>query len=235
MKTVFVALLGLWLAAVSVSAQAGIALGRTRVVFAGGETSRPLKLSNDGEDVYLVQAGVRTWDGQKADDTFRVQPPLFRLEARGNNLLRVTYSGKPLPQDRESVFRLELNAIPSGAPDAGGEALRGRVAASLGVGIKLFYRPKGLPSSPDGAWGSLTFSRQAGQLVVKNPSPFYLTLAELSVGTKGVAFGSGGPEQMIAPFGQVSYPLAVPAGAPVAWTVISDYGGLSTPQKGRVE
>lgn len=228
-------LLSICLIASSFSVQAGIALERTRLVIAGGEHARPLTLKNDGDEVYLVQVGVRTWDGQKADEIFRVQPPLFRLESRGSNLLRVVYSGKPLPQDRESIFRLELNAIPSGTPEEAAESIRGRVSASLGVGIKLFYRPEGVPKSSEVSWGKLTFASKEGQVMMQNPSPFYLTLAELNIVDRTIAFGPDGQQQMIAPFGKISYAIKAPAGAKVNWKIISDYGGLSPRQEGRVE
>lgn len=40
-------------------------------------------------------------------------PPLFVSEAKSENTLRIIYAGAPLPKDRESLFWMNVKAIPS--------------------------------------------------------------------------------------------------------------------------
>jgi P pilus assembly chaperone PapD len=46
-------------------------------------------------------------------------PPLFRLKAGEQGFVRILRSGKPLPEERESMFWLNIKGIPAmdSAPD----------------------------------------------------------------------------------------------------------------------
>ncbi|WP_226864133.1 fimbrial biogenesis chaperone [Enterobacter ludwigii] len=212
--------LGLYTAVV-LPALAGVSLLQTRIVYPQSAQSVSVTLHNSGNEVYLVQAAVMDWDTNKTSPLFSVQPPLFRVEAMSNGVVRVVRTGGGGPQDRESVFRFRINAIPSGtAPIKGGASL----SIALGMGIKLFYRPDGLEMNPDEAYGKLNFSRQGNTVVVKNPTPYYLTFARLSLGGELVNMDKF--PAMIAPFSQARYPEAG-HGSQVEWVLITDYGGNS--------
>ncbi|TCT27383.1 pili/flagellar assembly PapD-like chaperone, partial [Providencia alcalifaciens] len=139
-----------------------------------------------------------------------------------------------LPTDRESVFYLSLLAIPSttkaSAPE--GEMTSAQVSVGIRNVIKLFYRPKGLPMSVETASSQLAFRQQGQQLEVSNPTPYYITLAQLSVDQRPVDVRELGP--MIAPFSTQTYP--VNGGTTRAeWRVITDYGDMSTAYQGKVQ
>ncbi|TCT27584.1 pili/flagellar assembly PapD-like chaperone, partial [Providencia alcalifaciens] len=139
-----------------------------------------------------------------------------------------------LPTDRESVFYLSLLAIPSttkaSAPE--GEMTSAQVSVGIRNVIKLFYRPKGLPMSVETASSQLVFRQQDQQLEVRNPTPYYITLAQLSVDQHPIDVRELGP--MIAPFATHTYP--VKGGATHAeWRVITDYGDMSTAYQGKIQ
>ncbi len=46
---------------------------------------------------------------------FLITPPLFRLDAKQENVLRIIRTGGNLPADRESLFWLNIKSIPSSA------------------------------------------------------------------------------------------------------------------------
>ncbi len=50
--------------------------------------------------------------------------------------------------------------------------------------IKLFVRPANLPQTPEDAPTLLKFSRVGNHLKITNPSAYYLTLVNISVGEK---------------------------------------------------
>ena len=211
----------------SLNVCAGISLGQTRVVYPQSSASQSISLQNSGSEVYLVQAAVTDWESNAPSSVFTVLPPLFRLEGKSTNALRVMRTGGDLPQDRESVFHFRVNAIPaSAAPKAEKEA-GASVSVSLGMGIKLFYRPDALPIKPTQAYGLVTFTRQGNVVLVKNPTPYYLTFAALSLG--GVAVDLQKVPMMLAPFSQQTYPVGG-SGNRAEWAFITDYGGNSETQ-----
>lgn len=202
-------------------AQAGVSLGQTRLVYPQSAGDKTIMLRNSGDTVYLVQAAVTDWATNQPEKAFTVLPPLFRLEGNSSSALRVTRTGGDFPQDRESVFHFRVNAIPaSKTPGADSGA---SLAISLGMSIKLFYRPEGLPVSPAEAYGRLTFHRQGGEVVVSNPTPYYLTFAQLSLG--GAPVNLDKSPAMVAPFGEQRYPSA--SGDRAEWAVITDFGSNS--------
>ncbi|MBS2064903.1 fimbrial biogenesis chaperone, partial [Klebsiella pneumoniae] len=88
-----------------------------------------------------------------------------------------------LPQDRESVFTLALNAIP--AQTETGEQTR--LVISTQNNLKLFYRPAGLPAADETTLAEQPVFRRSGNtLTVKNPSPFYITFSSLSAGNTDI-------------------------------------------------
>jgi len=121
--------------------------------------------------------------------------------------------------------------------------------------FKLFYRPKGLPSSPQQAPGVLRFSRHAPlpdgrpQVRIDNPSPYHVTLARLEVRRAGepvsapalVAFNhQSNLERMVPPMGQLLMPLewealtpeaGLPPDLQVDFNTINDSGGVEPGQQ----
>lgn len=213
-------------------AHAGVSLGQTRIVLPQASASQTVSLQNSGNEVYLVQAAVTDWETNKPSTQFSVLPPLFRFENNSTNALRVVRTGKGngLPQDRESVFHFRINAIPAanGPKPEGGAT----VSISLGMGIKLFYRPEGLTITPVQAYQRVTFRRQSGGVVVSNPTPYYLTFSTLSLGGRTVNLQE--VPMMLAPFSLNKYP-AYGEGSRAEWTFITDYGSSSEPQSATIQ
>lgn len=227
-------LLGVMHSAHAVAADGGISVGQTRVIFSDKQNSAKVTLKNHSDRVYLINSRVlRTPDGrddatQASTVPFLITPPLFRLESGARNaVLVVRNNTTALPADRESVFYLSFLAIPAVSQPAD-EGLDGGMQPRVSVGIrtviKLFYRPSALGLAVDAAPEKLVFTRNGALLHVDNPTPYYQTLANLTVGGQAVDIRAQGA--MIAPFSQGDY-RTTGAGKAVSWAVIDDYGGLS--------
>lgn len=89
------------------------ALGATRVIYPQGskQTSLPI-INSSASNVFLIQSWVANADGSRSTD-FIITPPLFVIQPKKENILRIMYVGPSLPTDRESVFYLNSKAIPS--------------------------------------------------------------------------------------------------------------------------
>ncbi|EBQ1500253.1 fimbria/pilus periplasmic chaperone, partial [Salmonella enterica] len=164
-------------AGLSFAAQAGgIALGATRVIYPQGskQTSLPI-INSSASNVFLIQSWVANADGSRSTD-FIITPPLFVIQPKKENILRIMYVGPSLPTDRESVFYLNSKAIPSVDKNKlTGNSLQ---IATQSV-IKLFIRPKNLAEAPAHAPSTLRCRNERGQLTITNPSPYYVSMVEL--------------------------------------------------------
>ncbi|SQB37637.1 fimbrial chaperone protein [Citrobacter koseri] len=130
-------------------------------------------------------------------------------------------SGDTLPTDRESVYWLNIKAIPSSSPDAKNELL-----IAVKSKMKLFYRPAGLKGDPSLAYQQLTFSSVGGKLSVHNPSPYSVSLYDIKVNGKQLA-----KPPMVLPFQTVSLPQSAVTGGEVSWRAINDFGGITAEHK----
>jgi P pilus assembly chaperone PapD len=168
--------------------------------------------------------------GNRPDAHFVMIPPISRLEANKQNALRILRRDEALPTDRESVYWVRVNAIPASnpaatrqAPEEGG--MGASMAISLGLAIKLYYRPDGLPMRPEEAYSQLAFKHEGTKWEANNPTPYYLSLAELSVGGKQVDLAK--EPYMVPPYGSISWSVPGSQGQAVRWQLINDYGGAT--------
>lgn len=218
----------------------GLNLNKTRLIFSADAGQATVVVNNTSALPYLVTSRVsRTVDGRETSPLF-VSPPLFRLDGRSSNMLRVTGDVRQLPTDRESVFYLNVSGIPKLNPlsreDRGG-FVSGRVAYSIGNIIKVFYRPSGLNGTPDDAARHLIFTRMANGVQARNDSPYYVSLQTLTINGRKVKFDARQPE-MVSPFSTVTYPnmAAFPVSrvGEVTWSAVDDLGGVVS-AKGTVQ
>ncbi len=212
-------LAGLALLPVQSFAAGGIALGATRVIYPQDATQTSLPISNSSpSQQFLINSWIEDASGKK-DKTFVVTPPLFVSDAKSENTLRIIYAGPALARDRESLFYLNVKAIPS--LDQSQVAGKNILQLAILSRIKLFVRPENLPMQSIDAPGKLTFSHAGSEIKVTNPTPYYVTLVNISSADKKV---SG---LMVAPMAAANLNAS---GSQLTFQSINDYGAL-TPSK----
>ena len=91
----------------------GVTIGGTRLIFDGGKKEASLSVSNSDTGPYLIQSWVEPNNNDPARPPFIITPPLFRLDGNQQNLLRIVNTGGQLPTDRESLYWLNVKAIPT--------------------------------------------------------------------------------------------------------------------------
>lgn len=220
-------------------AHASVVIAGTRVIFNAARGDTTVRLTNDNSRPALVEAWIDDGDIHSTPDSahtpFLITPPLFRIDPDKDQSLRILFvqGAKPLPRDRESVFWLNVLEIP---PKPGDSEYAGKNYLQFAIRsrIKLFYRPAKLAGDSLTAPDKLTFKAIAGQaaaLQIHNPTPYYITISSLSLGTapKPVDGANG----MVAPFGDLRLPLEGVAQTPAAGTAIvfatiNDYGAADT-------
>ncbi|MCC2000688.1 molecular chaperone [Enterobacter bugandensis] len=202
------------------AANAGVIIGGTRVVYDGNKKEASIDVNNPDKTPYLIQSWVETLNGGAEKAPFIITPPLYRLDGGQQNIERVVVTGN-LPQDKESLYWLNIKAIPS-APKKDNT-----LQIAIKTRIKLIYRPAGLRSQqPQELSHQLTWRRNGNQLQVINPTSYVINFNEISLGGKKIENVS-----YVLPGESMNFTL--PAGAnstSVNYKVINDYGAVSDVQ-----
>jgi len=204
---------------VAATAHAGVIINGTRLVYQGDKKESSLGLSNPDATDYLVQSWVDSGGKNLAKAPFLTTPPLFRLDAKEDNVLRVVRTGGNLPEDRESLYWLNIKAIPSSKQVEGVNTLQ----IAINTRIKLLYRPSAVKGRPEDVADKLEWRREGNELVVNNPTPFYMNFQSVTLNGHNVKKAT-----WAVPKGETH--IALPAhssGNTLAYSVITDYGSIS--------
>lgn len=221
------------LSMLSAHADGGVSFSRNRLVYNEKDKAISIAALNHGDAPYLIQAGVSGDADKTTTAPFLVTPPLFRLDGRAQNMMRIMKVGAPLPADRESVFYFYATAIPGQGDEGGKDADadgKNTVGAKLSIAmktiLKLFYRPRNLPVTIDQAHGMMQFVQQGNTVVIKNPTPYYQSFAQLKF--DGAEQNLDTHESMVAPMSNLTFPTSARVNT-VTWSVMTDYGGTTPP------
>ncbi|CAK9883751.1 MAG: putative fimbrial chaperone LpfB [Candidatus Erwinia impunctatus] len=197
---------------------AGIEIGGSRLVYDGNLKQASISINNPDDKPYLIQSWVnKQQESDEDDESFMTTPPIFRLEPHSQNSVRVVYTGKSLPQDKESVYWLNIKSIPSSDPNATNQLL-----ITVKNKMKLFYRPAGLSGDPATAYQKLEFRQREGRLLVFNPTPYSVSFYDVKV--NGVAVKN---PSMVLPREELALQHAAAPGAKISWRAINVFGGIS--------
>ena len=200
------------------TANAGVIIGGTRVIFEGAKKEATINITNPDNTPYLIQSWIDMQDGVAGKAPFIITPPLYRLDGGQKNLERIVMTGS-LPQEQESLFWLNIKAIPSASKQM--NALQ----IAVKTRIKLIYRPDGLrASTPEEQANKLTWQRSGNAIQVNNPTPYVINFNEITLGGRkldDVTYVLPGASA------RFSLPEGV-SGHFLTFKVINDYGSPGT-------
>ncbi|ADO46503.1 fimbrial biogenesis chaperone [[Enterobacter] lignolyticus] len=215
---------------------AGLMASGTRVIYQEGTPGQTLMLANTNVWPVIVQSWVDNGEGDPQNTTapFVIVPAVFRLDASARQGIRIIYNQSPLPKDRESVFWLNLYEIP---PQSVTQPTSPRLALTMNTQMKVFYRPAGLPASPDALLGKLTFrlinDDRQWFLECRNPTPFHISFTALSLERSGHTWEAESQVDMMAsPYATHRFRLQgqtpPDATSTVHYRYIDDYGSVNS-------
>jgi chaperone protein EcpD len=234
-QSTLAAILAITSVAVGTPAVASVVVNGTRVVYPAAKREVTISLQNSGPNPSLVQAWLDSGDPRSkpgdAKVPFVLTPPLFRLDPTKVQSLRLVYTHDPLPQDRESLFWLNVLDIPprsvvnAEAPNQLDLAYKHR--------MKVFFRPAGISGSAADAparltWKLLLKDGKVTGIQASNPTGYHVSLTQL------IATVDGHPltikADMVDPFASRSFDLSDQPTAPssavaVQYWFVNDYGG----------
>ncbi|AMB84222.1 pilus assembly protein [Pseudomonas agarici] len=222
----------------SVTAQASVIITGTRVVYPANQKEVTIRFENKNQRPALVQVWLDTGDEGVAPEQARVPflatPPIFRMEPGKQQVVRLAYTGEPLPTDKESLFWLNMLEVPPKAQDS---AESNQLQLAFRTRIKVFFRPRNLPYDPMQAVEKLSWrlvnGDQGQSLEVHNPTPYHLNFDSVELVAAGQhhakPVGQTGPENMVNPKVNNRFPLPSLKSTPkadawVEFQTIDDYG-----------
>jgi len=242
----------------TMTAHAGLVIRGSRVIYDENRGETTVHMRYTGEVPILLQVWLDSGDAEQPPGSenipFILNPAVTRMDPGNGQTVRILRVGDGLAQDRESLFwfnTLEVPPAPSAETLANDNILRFSVRGRF----KLFYRPRGLPSSPVQAAGALRFSLDApladgrAQVRIHNPTPYHVTLSRLELRRAGepadspalLAFNhQSNQERMTPPMGELLMPLewgtlapgsALPSDLQADFHTINDSGGLEPGQR----
>lgn len=216
------------------AANAEIILHGTRAVYPSNAREITLQMSNNGEKPSLVQAWIDEGDPKTTPDKskapFVITPPITRVEAGEGQSLRISKlpNAESLSKDRETLFWLNVLDIPPKPAKNDKAAPENYLQLAIRSRIKFFYRPDSIKTDSSEAPKALRWSIKGNQLIVNNPTPFYITLTSIvqkqNNSDKTVVLSEG---IMLAPFSEQQINLQSPIMTvkDIKFTSINDYGG----------
>lgn len=202
----------------SSGACAGVVLGATRVIYESDQNDATLTLTNTrSKNSFLVQSWVSGDVNHSTNTPFIITPPLFKLGAEKKNVLRIVNVDGGLPEDRESLFWINVKPIPASDSEKTNE-----LQVIIKSTLKLFYRPAALHEQAESAFKNIIFSQNAEGLDIYNPSAVYVSLNNFEV--------NGVKEENISllpPLSHVSVNTHGVTAKTITWQAITDNGSLT--------
>ncbi|WP_282598253.1 fimbria/pilus periplasmic chaperone [Chromobacterium violaceum] len=145
-----------------------LSMDAMRYVFTGDKEAISVTVSNDADKTFGGQAWVDNIVEQDTRPTFVGTPSFFKVPPKGKQVMRII-KATDLPQDKESVYWLNLQDIPPAQEGSG-------LAVAMRTRVKLFYRPAGLIKSRKNAEQQIALRQGPDGLLMKNVTPYIFAI-----------------------------------------------------------
>lgn len=225
--------IALGLSSIVATTHAAIVITGTRVIYPSDQKTVAVQVKNEGAFPALMQTWVDNGDANLTPDEinvpFVITPPVSRLDSQVGQAIHISYMNGELPQDRESVFWLNVLDIPAKPKSATEDQASGAILQiAVRSRIKMFYRPAHLKDDAIHAAEKLKWRLNAQQLHVENPTPYYVNISSLNIkpqtGEEKSIMSEG---LMLAPFEQKNVSIGNDKFKKFNVLSINDYGGLN--------
>lgn len=219
----------------STSTYAAVIMTGTRIIFPANQNEKTIHLQNKDNVPNIVQIWIDEGNEASTPDNtsapFVVNPQIFKIPPNQGQIIRLIFTGNKsiLPADRESIFYFNFSEIPASKTT---NTDKNKLMVVFKNRLKILYRPQRLAIQSHEIASLLSYSinNQSTKINVKNSSPYYANIAELSIslnGKKSVIQKN----TMVAPFSNGEWNLPVknvnPSHVKVSINLINDYGVIT--------
>lgn len=218
------------------SANASVQINGTRVIYPADQREVSISMVNNSSAPVLLQSWVDEGNPKDNPETskapFILTPPMSRVDPGKGQTLRIMFTGSNLPQDRETVYWLNVLEIPT-KPKAKENESNNYVQFAIRSRLKIFYRPKGLAGNAFDAVEKISWrvERDGKGYVAEcsNPTPYFVSFGSLNFKGVDVEKSLEPKGGMCPPMGSEKFPLkgnGDAANGKLTVDVINDYGGF---------
>jgi P pilus assembly chaperone PapD len=153
-------------------ANAALALDATRYVYEGNSSAISVTVNNETEKGFGGQVWVDNIIEKDTRPTFIATPSFFKIKGEGRQVFRIMKVSDHMPQDKESVYWLNLQEIP---PKNNGSG----ISMAIRTRVKLFYRPESLIKGRTNAEQNMTIEYLPGKQYLVNSTPYIFAISAI--------------------------------------------------------
>ncbi|MFU1850619.1 fimbria/pilus periplasmic chaperone [Citrobacter portucalensis] len=209
------------IASIALPAHAGIVIYGTRIVYPAEKNEVMVQLMNQENRSSLVQSWIDDGDTslppEKIQVPFLLTPPVAKVAANSGQQLKIKKLPNMLPNNKESLFYLNVLDIPPNNPDSAGKNV---LKFAMQSRIKLFYRPKGISSVNKGTFQKLSMKRSGSIYSIKNDAANWITVTEVKANNVKI----NNESIMLAPLSSADVALKNANANQYKMTIIDDHG-----------
>lgn len=200
---------------------AGIVIYGTRVIYPAEKNEVLVQLMNQGTRSSLVQSWIDDGDTslppEKIQVPFLLTPPVAKVAGDSGQQLKIKKMPNMLPNNKESLFYLNVLDIPPNNPENAGKNV---LKFAMQNRIKLFYRPKGIAPVNKLTLQKLTIKRSGNDFTIKNDAANWVTVAEVKASNVKI----NNQSIMVAPLSSQNVKLKSVNASQYNLTIIDDHG-----------
>lgn len=202
-------------------AHSGIVIDSTRHLYKEGAREISANIENKGVTPFLIKSWVEPQEGSNTS-FFMVTPPLFRLEAKQKNTVRIFPNAHiaNAPKDRETVYFFSVMSIP---PTSEADNDKNKIQLAVRHRMRLIYRPLSIQSlSINEEAKKLEWRRVNNKITLKNATPFFIYFKSVKINGKEVSSTVNHIDSFSTK--EFSLPAGI-NGSEIEWKVATDSGG----------
>lgn len=218
-KAVLVALLTTVMAS---QVMAAFTLSGTRFIYEEGKKNISFEVKNNMPETYGGQVWINNTTQNKTGVYMVPSPPFFKISGKGKQIVRIMNVNPALPQDRESLFWLNVQELPPKPKTEDGNML----AIAMNTQVKLIYRPKAIIDGRKNAEKRLSLITRDGKIWIDNPTPYYFAIIKVMSHGKEVKLPSSAAQALteFAPKSAVN--TGISGLSAISVEAINDWGGV---------
>lgn len=151
---------------------AALTLDTTRFIYEGDKQFISAMVNNTSDKEYGGQVWLDNIVEKDTRPTFIATPSFFRVKEGGRQVFRVMKVSDHMPNDKESIYWLNLQEIPP-AQSGGG------LSMAIRTKVKLIYRPANMVNGRSGAEKNMTVEYLPGEQWLVNTTGYIFTIGEV--------------------------------------------------------
>ena len=164
-----------------------------------------------------IDDGNTSLPPEKINVPFMLTPPVAKIPGDSGQQLKIKKMPNTLPNDKESLFFLNVLDIPPNNPDSAGKNV---LKFAMQNRIKLFYRPKGIAAVNKNTFHKLALTRSGNSYSIRNDAANWVTVTEVKANNVKI----NNESIMLAPLSSANVALKNTNANQYKMTIIDDHG-----------